>query len=74
MHHKVSPYTSLVSIHKNNKINLPFLQQFLPGAGKWQFRLTLSVNALYYKHGDRTNFVFVLSKFNVATVTSGNYP
>jgi hypothetical protein len=26
--------TSQVSLHKNNKIDLPIFQQFLPGAGK----------------------------------------
>jgi hypothetical protein len=28
------PDMSQVPLHKNNKINLPVLQQFLPGAGK----------------------------------------
>jgi hypothetical protein len=31
---QVFPHTSQVSLHKNNKINLPLLQQFLLGAGK----------------------------------------
>jgi hypothetical protein len=41
------PDTNQVSLHKNNKIFLLSKQQFLPGAGKWQLRSTLSVNALY---------------------------
>jgi hypothetical protein len=45
------PHMSQVSLHKNNKIDLPMLYQFLQGAGKWQLRSTVSVNALY-------NFVF----------------
>jgi hypothetical protein len=43
------PDTSQVSLHKNNKINLPTFFQFLPRIGKWQLRSALSVNALYMK-------------------------
>jgi hypothetical protein len=47
-----------VSIHKNNKINLPALQKFLAGVGKGKLRSTLWVNALYW-YGDVAQVVTV---------------
>jgi hypothetical protein len=44
---QVFPDTRQVWLHKNNKIKLPLLYQFVPGAGKWQLHSALSLNALY---------------------------
>jgi hypothetical protein len=43
--YKVYPMWVL-SLHKGSKVNLHFLQQFLPGAGKWQLRSTLSATTV----------------------------
>jgi hypothetical protein len=41
------PNMCQVLLHKNNKISLPTLMQFLPRSRKWQLHSGLSVSAMY---------------------------